>query len=151
MFWPGSMGNDMELIYGTEATATGGRTGTATTSDGRLAVTLDTVKELGGVGGEGTNPEQLFAAGYAACFLGALKYVAGQNNIKVYDGTTVTAAVGIGPRVDGRGFQLDVALSVSMPGIERALADEIIAAADIVCPYSDLARNGIAVRLTRRS
>jgi osmotically inducible protein OsmC len=144
------MESEMNILYATEATARGGRTGSAKTSDGHLAVTLDTVKELGGAGGDGTNPEQLFAAGYAACFLGALKHVAGQRKVKVSDETTVSASVGIGPRSDGRGFELDVMLSVTLPGIERAVADELIAEADIVCPYSHLARNGTAVRLDRR-
>jgi osmotically inducible protein OsmC len=145
------MENDMNILYSTDATATGGRTGTAKTGDGRLAVNLDTVKELGGGGGNGTNPEQLFAAGYAACFLGAVKHVAAQKKVKVSDETTVTATVGIGPRDDGQGFALDVALSVNLPGIEHALAEELIAQADIVCPYSHLARNGTAVRLDQQS
>jgi osmotically inducible protein OsmC len=141
----------MNILYRTEATATGGRTGSATTKDSRLSVTLDTVKELGGGGGEGTNPEQLFAAGYAACFLGALKHVAGQKKVKVSDETTVTAMVGIGPRDDGQGFGLDVALSVTLPGIDRAVAEDLIAQADIVCPYSHLARHGTTVRLEQQS
>ncbi len=138
----------MTILYRAEATATGGRTGTATSSDGRLAVTLDTVKELGGAGGAGTNPEQLFAAGYSACFLGALKYVAGQKKVKLSDETTVTATVGIGPREDGKGFGLDIALSVALPGIARDVAEDLVAQADIVCPYSHLAHNGTAVRLS---
>jgi osmotically inducible protein OsmC len=141
----------MKILYTAEAAATGGRTGTATTSDGRLALTLDTVRELGGAGGEGTNPEQLFAAGYAACFLGALKHVASQKKIEISDEATVSASVGIGPRDDGQGFELDVALSVALPGIERVVAEDLIAQADIVCPYSHLARNGTAVRLDHRS
>jgi osmotically inducible protein OsmC len=141
----------MNILYRTEATATGGRTGSAKTSDSRLSVTLDTVKELGGAGGEGTNPEQLFAAGYAACFLGALKHVAGQKKVKVSDETTVTAMVGIGPRDDGQGFGLDVALSVTLPGIDPAVAEDLIAQADIVCPYSHLARHGTTVRLEQQS
>jgi osmotically inducible protein OsmC len=141
----------MNILYRTEATATGGRTGTAKTSDSRLSVTLDTVRELGGAGGEGTNPEQLFATGYAACFLGALKHVAGQKKVKVSDGTTVTAMVGIGPRDDGQGFGLDVALSVTLPGIDPAVAEDLIAQADIVCPYSHLARHGTTVRLEQQS
>jgi len=141
----------MNILYGAEATASGGRTGSARSSDGRLAVTLDTVKELGGGGGDGTNPEQLFAAGYAACFLGALRHVAGRRKVKVSDETTVTASVGIGPRDDGLGFELDVALAVTLPGVEPAMADELIAEADTVCPYSHLARNGTAVRLEPRS
>jgi osmotically inducible protein OsmC len=145
------MENDMNILYSTNATATGGRTGAAKTGDGRLAVALDTVQELGGVGGDGTNPEQLFAAGYAACFLGALKHVAAQKKVKVSDQTTVTATVGIGPRDDGQGFALDVALSVTLPGIEPAVAEKLIAQADIVCPYSHLARHGTAVRLDQQS
>jgi osmotically inducible protein OsmC len=141
----------MNILYRTEATATGGRTGSAKTKDSRLSVTLDTVKELGGAGGEGTNPEQLFAAGYAACFLGALKHVAGQKKVKVSDETTVTAIVGIGPRDDGQGFGLDVALSVTLPGIDPAVAEDLIAQADIVCPYSHLARHGTTVRLEQQS
>jgi osmotically inducible protein OsmC len=146
-----SLEDEMKILYAAEATATGGRTGTARTRDGRLALTLDTVRELGGAGGEGTNPEQLFAAGYAACFLGALKYVANQKKVQIADDSTVSASVGIGPRDDGQGFGLDVALSVTLPGIEGALAEELIAAADIACPYSHLARNGTAVRLNQRS
>jgi osmotically inducible protein OsmC len=142
------MEEDMNILYRAEATATGGRTGTARSSDGHLAVTPDTVKELGGAGGEGTNPEQLFAAGYSACFLGALKYVAGQKKVKLSDETTVSATVGIGPRDDGKGFGLDVALSVALPGIERDIAEDLVAQADIVCPYSHLAHNGTAVRLS---
>ncbi|QJU60007.1 organic hydroperoxide resistance protein [Sphingomonas sp. AP4-R1] len=138
----------MNVLYRAEATATGGRTGTAKTSDGRLAVTLDTPKELGGAGGDGTNPEQLFASGYSACFLGALKYVAAQKKVTLSEQTTVTATVGIGPRDDGKGFGLEIALSVSIPGIERAIAEDLVAAADVVCPYSHLAHNGAAVALS---
>ncbi len=138
----------MKILYRAEATATGGRTGTAKSSDGHLAVTLDTVKELGGAGGDGTNPEQLFAAGYSACFLGALKYVAGQQKLKISDETTVAANVGIGQREDGKGFGLDITLSVTLPGIARDVAEGLVAQADIVCPYSHLAHNGAAVRLS---
>lgn len=138
----------MTILYRTEATSTGGRTGTSKTSDGRLSVTLDTVKELGGAGGEGTNPEQLFAAGYSACFLGALKYVAAQKKVKIDESTTVTASVGIGPREDGQGFGLDIALSVAIPGVDRATAEELVAAADVVCPYSHLVHNGAKLALS---
>ncbi|WP_086643700.1 organic hydroperoxide resistance protein [Acetobacter sp. DsW_063] len=138
----------MAILYRAEATATGGRTGSAKSSDGRLAVTLDTPKELGGSGGDGTNPEQLFATGYSACFLGALKYVAGQKKVKLSEDTTVTATVGIGPRDDGQGFGLEIALSVSVPGVERDVAEALVAQADIVCPYSHLAHNGASVSLT---
>lgn len=138
----------MNILYRAEATASGGRTGTAKSSDGHLDVTLDTVKELGGAGGAGTNPEQLFAAGYAACFLGALKYVAGQKKVKLSDDTMIAATVGIGQRDDGKGFGLEVALSVTLPGIDRAVAEDLVAQADIVCPYSHLAHNGTEVRLS---
>jgi len=138
----------MKTLYQAQATATGGRTGTASSSDGRLAVTLDTVKELGGAGGDGTNPEQLFAAGYAACFLGALKYVAAQSKVKLSDATTVLATVGIGPRDDGKGFGLDIALAVTVPDVDPGIAQDLVAQADIVCPYSHLAHNGAAVRLS---
>lgn len=137
----------MSILYRTEATATGGRTGEAATTDGALRVVLTTPKELGGAGGEGNNPEQLFAAGYAACFLGALKYVAAQRKVKVADDSTVTAAVGIGPRDDGQGFGLDVALTVSLPGIDAPLAQELVDQAHIVCPYSHATRGNVDVRL----
>jgi lipoyl-dependent peroxiredoxin len=136
------------ILYTTQAVATGGRTGSAQTADGRLDVTLDTPKELGGNGGAGTNPEQLFAAGYAACFLGALKYVAGQQKVKIAEESTVTATVGVGPRDDHRGFGLELALEVSLPGLERDVAEALVAQADIVCPYSHLARTDTPKRLT---
>ncbi|NQD95515.1 Ohr family peroxiredoxin, partial [Pseudomonas sp. CrR25] len=98
----------MKVLYSTQATATGGRTGKASTADGSLAVNLTTPKELGGPGGDGNNPEQLFAAGYSACFLGAIKFVAGKQKVKISDDSTVTATVGIGARDDGEGFGLDV-------------------------------------------
>lgn len=138
----------MNVLYRTQAVATGGRTGSAHTLDGALKVSLVTPKELGGPGGEGNNPEQLFAAGYAACFLGALKYVAGQQKVKVADDSTVTASVGIGPREDGTGFGLDVALSVSLPGLEAAVARDLVDRAHIVCPYSEATRSNLNVRLS---
>jgi len=138
----------MTVLYTAEATATGGRTGSAKSSDGRLDVVLDTVKELGGAGGAGTNPEQLFAAGYSACFLGALKYVAGQAKVAIPAETTVTANVGIGPRADGGGFELDIALKVVIPGLAKDVADGLVAKAHVVCPYSHLTRKGADVRLS---
>ncbi|GLK86343.1 organic hydroperoxide resistance protein [Ancylobacter defluvii] len=138
----------MKVLYKTQATATGGRTGSAATSDGAFKVTLVTPKELGGPGGEGNNPEQLFASGYSACFLGALKFVASQQKVKIADDSTVTADVGIGARDDGGGFGLDVALSISLPGVERSVAEDLVARAHIVCPYSHATRNGLDVRLT---
>ena len=139
----------MKVLYSTEAVAAGGRTGSAAITDGSFKVTLDTPKELGGGGGgAGTNPEQLFASGYSACFLGALKFVAGKEKMKLPEDTTVTAKVGIGPRDDGQGFGLDVALTVSIPGLEKAAAEGLAAKAHIVCPYSHLARNGLDVKLS---
>jgi Ohr subfamily peroxiredoxin len=137
----------MKVLYQTEASATGGRTGSAKTKDGAFAVTLTTPKELGGPGGEGNNPEQLFASGYSACFLGAIKFVAGKKKVKVSDDSTVTATVGIGARDDGEGFGLDVELTISLPGIERGEAQAIVDQAHIVCPYSHATRNGLDVRL----
>ena len=138
----------MNILYTTQATATGGRTGSAKTADGAFAVELVTPKELGGPGGTGNNPEQLFAAGYSACFLGAVKFVAAQKKVKVSEDSTVTATVGIGPRDDGQGFGLDVALAVSLPGIDRETAQAIVDQAHIVCPYSHATRNSLDVRLS---
>ena len=134
-------------VYRTSARATGGRDGRAATLDGALDVTLATPKELGGGGGPGNNPEQLFAAGYAACFIGAMKFVASQGGPKVPADAAVTAAVGIGPRAEG-GFGLDVALNVELPGLERAAAEDLVAKAHQVCPYSNATRGNIDVRLT---
>lgn len=138
----------MNVLYRTQATATGGRTGEAATADGAFSVKLVTPKELGGPGGEGNNPEQLFAAGYSACFLGAIKAVAGKKKVSLPADSAVTAKVGIGPRDDGQGFGLDVALEISLPGIDRETAQAIVDQAHIGCPYSHLARNGTDVRLT---
>jgi Ohr subfamily peroxiredoxin len=138
----------MTILYRTDVTTTGGRTGTSKSSDGWLSITLDTVKELGGAGGDGTNPEQLFAAGYSACFIGAMQFVAGQKKLKLDPATTVTATVGIGPREDGKGFGLEIALSVSIPNMGRAAAEELVAAADVVCPYSHMVHNGAKLDLS---
>jgi Ohr subfamily peroxiredoxin len=137
----------MPILYTTSATATGGREGQATSVDGILDVKLTTPKELGGAGGNGTNPEQLFAAGYSACFLGALKFVAGKAKVKVPENATVSAQVGIGPREDGTGFGLDVALTITLPGIDAETADSLVQQAHIVCPYSHATRGNLDVRL----
>src|SRR3546814_18000838 len=108
--------------YVSRATDTGGRDGDARTEDGRFAVKLSTPKELGGPGGDGTNPEQLFASGYSACFIGALKVAGGQLKIRVPQDVSVTATVGIGPRSAG-GFGITADLEISLPGVERADAD----------------------------
>ena len=136
----------VDVKYRTTATATGGRDGRAATKDGALKVDLSTPKELGGGGGPGNNPEQLFAAGYAACFLGAMKHVSSQGGPKVPNDASVTSTVGIGPRSEG-GFGLDVALDVSLPGLERAEAQALVDKAHQVCPYSNATRNNVDVRL----
>ncbi len=141
----------MKVLYTTQATATGGRTGRAKTADGILEVDLVTPKELGGQGnppgGKGTNPEQLFACGYSACFLGAMKYVAGQEKLKLSDSTTVTATVGIGPRDDGKGFGIDVELAIRIPDLDRAAAEGLVQKAHVVCPYSHATKGNVDVRL----
>jgi osmotically inducible protein OsmC len=137
----------VDVKYTTEATATGGRDGRSRTADGALDVTLSTPKELGGAGGPGNNPEQLFAAGYAACFLGALKFVAGQEKVRVPQDATVTAKVGIGPRSEG-GFGITAALTISLPGIERPVTEALVQKAHQVCPYSNATRGNVDVRLT---
>jgi osmotically inducible protein OsmC len=136
----------VDVKYRTTATATGGRDGRAATKDGSFQVTLSTPKELGGAGGPGNNPEQLFAAGYAACFIGAMKFVAAQGGPKVPGDASVTATVGIGPRSEG-GFGLDVALDVALPGLERAAAEALVEKAHQVCPYSNATRGNVPVRL----
>lgn len=137
----------MKILYTAHATATGGRTGEAKSSDGNLAVKLVTVKELGGPGGDGTNPEQLFAAGYSACFLSALKLVSGQQKKPVPADTTITADVGIGPQDSGIGFGLAVTLNVSIPGMDRAEVQKLVEATHQVCPYSNATRGNVDVKL----
>ena len=136
----------VDVKYTTEATATGGRDGRAKTADGALEVRLATPKELGGGGGEGNNPEQLFAAGYSACFLGAMKFVAGQEKISIPQDASVTAKVGIGPRSEG-GFGITAELRVSVPGLDRAQAESLVQKADHVCPYSNATRGNVDVKL----
>jgi len=138
----------MKVLYKTEATSTGGREGHSRSADGVLDVTLTTPKELGGQGSTGTNPEQLFAAGYSACFLGALKFVAGKEKIHISPETSVTAQIGIGARDDGTGFGIEAALTITVPGVERSVAEDLVAKAHIVCPYSEATRGNIPVTLT---
>jgi osmotically inducible protein OsmC len=137
----------VDVKYSTSATATGGRDGRAATKDGSLTVNLSTPKELGGGGGPGNNPEQLFAAGYAACFIGAMKAAAAQGGPKVPENTSVTANVGIGPRSEG-GFGLDIGLEVSLPGMPREEAEKLVEKAHQICPYSNATRNNVPVRTT---
>ncbi len=136
----------MPILYTTKATATGGgREGNSKTEDGVLDVTLTVPKELGGNGAHGTNPEQLFATGYSACFLGALRVVAGKEKVKLPDETAVTASVGVGPREDGGGFGIDVSLKVNIPGLDKATAEDLVKKAHIVCPYSHALRTSTEV------
>jgi Ohr subfamily peroxiredoxin len=138
----------VDVKYRTSATATGGRDGQAATTDGTFKVKLTTPKELGGLGGEGNNPEQLFAAGYAACFIGAMKAVAAAQKLpRVPSDAAVTATVGIGQRSEG-GFGITVDLKVSLPGLDRADAQRLIDAAHQVCPYSNATRGNVDVGLT---
>jgi osmotically inducible protein OsmC len=135
-----------KVLYTAHATSTGGREGSSTTPDGALSVTLSTPKELGGAGGPGTNPEQLFAAGYSACFIGAMKAVAGKMKITVPADVSISADVGIGPIPTG--FSIQVALNISLPGMERVAAEQLVQAAHQVCPYSNATRGNIDVTLT---
>ncbi len=137
----------IDVKYTTQATANGGRDGRARTADGALDVKLTTPKELGGAGGEGNNPEQLFAAGYAACFLGALKFVALQEKVRIPNEANVTAKVGIGPR-DAGGFGITADLTISLPGVEPAQAEALVNKAHQVCPYSNATRGNVNVGLT---
>lgn len=135
----------MNVLYTATATATGGRDGRAVSSDNLLDVKLATPKELGGAGGNATNPEQLFAAGYSACFIGALKFVSAQQKRSVPADTSITAKVGIGQIPEG--FGLDIDLHIHLPGLEQAEADALAQAAHKVCPYSNATRGNVDVRL----
>lgn len=137
----------VDVKYRTTASATGGRDGSARTEDGTFEVKLSTPKELGGAGGSGANPEQLFAAGYSACFLGALKAAGGQLKLKIPAETQVTATVGIGPRSEG-GFGITADLKVDLPGLDRADAQRLVDAAHQICPYSNATRGNVDVGLT---
>ncbi|TCC05045.1 organic hydroperoxide resistance protein [Kribbella soli] len=134
-----------KVLYTARATANGGRDGKVATDDGKLDVLVVPPAEMGG-SGNGTNPEQLFAAGYAACFHSALKVVARKARLDV-DGSTVTAEVGIGPINGGAGYGLEVALVVSLPGLDRGAAEDLVAKAHQVCPYSNATRGNIEVDL----
>ncbi|MFT3991763.1 MAG: organic hydroperoxide resistance protein [Luteolibacter sp.] len=137
----------MKILYTAQAKSFGGREGKSATNDGALSVELSTPKELGGPGGSGTNPEQLFAAGYSACFLGALKFVAGKEKITLPPDANVSAQVGIGARDDGGGFGLEVELTIDVPGLETSTLESLVQKAHIVCPYSNATRNNIPVTL----
>ncbi len=133
-------------LYIGKARATGGRNGEARADEDRFVLALSTPRELGGPGGAGTNPEQMFAAGYAACFIGALKFVGQRDGVMVPAETAIDAAVGIGP-IEG-GFGINAALTISLPGLDKAVAERLIAEAHKVCPYSNATRGNIDVTLT---
>ncbi|MGY1408741.1 organic hydroperoxide resistance protein [Luteimonas sp. A611] len=135
-----------KILYAATATATGGRDGRARSSDGVLDVQLSTPRELGGAGGPGTNPEQLFAVGYSACFLGALKFVAARQEVTLPASASVTGKVGIGQIPTG--FGIEAALTVSAPGVDRDILQSLVEQAHIVCPYSNATRGNIDVSLS---
>ena len=134
-----------KVLYTAHATSTGGRDGGSRSDDGVLDVKLTTPKALGGNGATGTNPEQLFAAGYSACFIGAMKHVASVQKIALPADTSIAADVGIGPIPQGFGIQ--VALHVTVPGMDKAAAKKLVDAAHQVCPYSNATRGNIDVTL----
>ena len=134
----------MPIAYTANATSTGGRDGHGRTDDGKLDVKLSLPKEMGG-DGKGTNPEQLFAVGYSGCYLGAVRFVAGKEKVTVTPDASVTAHVGVGMREDGGGFGLEVALDVHLPGVDKAVAEDIAAKAHVVCPYSHATKGNIKV------
>lgn len=139
----------MDILYSTRVKASGGRDGHAASDDERLSVKLDTPKELGGAGGDGTNPEQLMAAGYSACFLSALKYAALQSKTALPENTSVEAEIGIGHN-DRGGFDLAISLEVELPGLPPDQAQALIDKAHDVCPYSNATRNNVDVNINKR-
>ncbi|WP_283150049.1 organic hydroperoxide resistance protein [Silvimonas soli] len=135
----------MTILYRTKATTHGGRNGRVESADGLFSAELAMPKELGGGNKVGTNPEQLFAAGYAACFESAIQFVAGQGKVKI-GATQVEAEVGIGPRAEG-GFKLEVSLKATVGGVDQATAEKLVATAHEVCPYSNATRGNIVVNV----
>jgi Ohr subfamily peroxiredoxin len=134
----------MPIAYTAHATSTGGRDGRGKTDDGKLDLALSLPTEMGG-DNKGTNPEQLFAVGYSACYLGAVKFVAGKEKVTITPDASITAHVGVGPREDGGGFGLEVALDVNLPGVDKAKARDIADKAHVVCPYSHATKGNIKV------
>jgi Ohr subfamily peroxiredoxin len=135
-----------KILYRAHAKATGGRDGRAVVPESKLDLKLTTPRELGGAGGEGANPEQLFAAGYSACFLGAMKFVAAREKIALPSDVSIEGSVGIGPIPNG--FGIEVELRISLPGMARDAAQSLVEKAHVVCPYSNATRNNIDVTLT---
>ncbi|WP_298224511.1 organic hydroperoxide resistance protein [Acidocella sp.] len=137
-----------EVLYTAHGYAIGGRSGKGVTNDKKLDLTLSVPAGLGGDDGPGTNPEQLFAIGYSACFLGALKMVAGKEKLRLPDDATVSAAIGIGPREDGGGFGITASLTVTAEGVDKAKLEELVQKAHIVCPYSNAIHKTVDVKLS---
>ena len=139
----------MKIVYTTEATASGGgRNGHSATKDGKISVDLSIPKEMGDDGGPGTNPEQLFATGYAACYLGAMHAVARREKFQLPEGTTVTATISFADREDNVGFTIVPRLTAHVPGFDAARTQELMAKAHAVCPYSDLVTKAHEVELS---
>jgi lipoyl-dependent peroxiredoxin len=138
-----------KALYTAHATSTGGRTGSTESSDGKIKLQLSTPKELGGDSGPGTNPEQLFASGYSACFIGAMKAVARNQKITLPAEVSITSDVSIGPMSGKPGaFGIAVAMAISVPGMDKAAAEALVKAAHEVCPYSNATRGNIDVALS---
>ncbi|WP_278069094.1 organic hydroperoxide resistance protein [Brevundimonas sanguinis] len=140
----------MEILYRAHATASGGGRdgGRSATDDGKIDVRLSVPTEMGGKGGDGTNPEQLFATGYAACYLGALRLVSGKAGTPVGPDTKVEAGIGFGKNTRGEGFNLDVTLKVTDHGLDEAVIKDLIHKAHQVCPYSNATRGNVEVALS---
>lgn len=134
-----------KVLYTGKATATGGRDGRAVSSDKVLDVALTTPRELGGTGAPGTNPEQMFAAGYSACFIGAMRFVAGKSKVALPPDTSIAGEVGIGPIPTG--FGIKVQLTISVPGMPKDQVKQLVDQAHQVCPYSNATRGNIDVTL----
>ena len=139
----------MEILYKAHATASGGgRDGRSRTDDSKIDVNLSVPAEMGGDGGAGTNPEQLFATGYAACYLGALRLVSGKAGTPVGPDTKIHSTVGFGKNTRGEGFNLDIALKVTDHGLDQTVIDDLIQKAHQVCPYSNATRGNVDVALS---
>jgi len=134
-----------KVVYTAEATSTGGRDGRTVSSDNKLEAKLAVPKEMGG-NGDGSNPEQLFAAGYSACFLGAMKFVATKEKLSIPNDAKITGKVGIGSIPQGFGIQAE--LVIFLPGMDRSAAQSLVDKAHQVCPYSNATRGNIEVKLT---
>ena len=135
-----------KALYTAHATSTGGRTGSTESSDGKIRLQLSTPKELGGDGGPGSNPEQLFASGYSACFIGAMKAVAAKQKIALPADVSIKSDVSIGPMTGKPGaFSIAVAMAVSVPGMDKAAVEALVKTAHEVCPYSNATRGNIDV------